>query len=316
MSHARVSVVIACHNAAPYIRESVESALAQTVPPLEVVVVDDASTDESREIVESIPGVRLIAMPKSGVSRARNEGFRSASGEFVVFHDADDRLLPTAVEVGLRAFAVHPECGFVYGYARQIDGAGEPVPTTDPEPVEAGYATLLAGSPPVPPSTVLFRREAIEAVGGFRTEREPVEDVDLFLRVGRSFPVHCHGERVTEYRRHGGNVSAVSPSRTLRAALSTLELQRPEVEGQPDLLAALNQGKRYFTRLFGRSVGFEMFGALRAGDIRKALAISPFAFRHAPRGVLAALGHYFRRLPAVTRSLLFRRSGQQPSRSS
>lgn len=297
----RVSVVIPCHNAAQYVRESVETALRQTVSPLEVLVIDDASTDGSANLVRSVLRARVISLAHGGVSNARNHGLSSSSGEFVLFHDADDRLLPDAIEAGLRAFELHPECGFVYGFAKQIDGTGEPIPTTEPQWIAASYETLLAGSPPVPPSTVLFRRAAVEAVDGFRSAREPVEDVDLYLRVGRSFPIYCHGETVTEYRRHGENVSAVSPFRTLRAALTTLELQRPEIGGQQDELAALEQGRRYFINLFGRSVAFEMFDALHARNARKTLAIAPFALRHAPRGVLAAAGHYVRRLSSRLR---------------
>ena len=294
--HVRVSVVIPCHNVAGYIRESVESVLAQTTPASEIVVVDDGSTDDSAEIVEAIPGVRLISLPKRGVSTARNHGIEQTSGDFVLFHDADDRLLPDAIAVGLRAFELHPECGFVYGFARQIDARGSLIETDDPRPVpNASYATMLAGSPPAPPSTLLFRRSALEAVDGFHTEREPTEDVDLYLRVARSFPIHCHGQTITEYRRHDENVSARSPSRTLRQAHAMFELQRPAIGDDPDLLAALDEGKRYFSAIFGESLGFEVFESLRAREIRKAASILPFALRHAPRGLLVAGGHYFRR---------------------
>jgi glycosyltransferase involved in cell wall biosynthesis len=303
-TRASVSVVIPCHNAAAFIRASVESALAQTTAPLEVVVVDDASTDVSREIIKAIPGVTLLALAKGGVSNARNEGLRATSGPLVLFHDADDRLLPNAVEAGVQAFAAHPECGFVYGFATQIDADGAPMETAPPEPVaSAGYATLLAGSPPAPPSTVLFRRTALEVVGGFDAVREPVEDVDMYLRVARKFPVHCHGVTITEYRRHGENVSARSPSRTLRAAFAMLEAQREAIDGDPRLLAALDDGKRYFRDIFGESLAFELADSIRGGDVRKALSIAPLAAR-SPRGLVAAGGHFAGRLRARVASRL------------
>jgi glycosyltransferase involved in cell wall biosynthesis len=297
----RVSVVIACRNEARYIGESVESALAQTVPAFEIVVVDDESTDDSAQIVRSIPGVALASLPRGGVSVARNHGWQSTSGEFVVFHDADDRLLPNAIEAGLDAFALHPECGFVYGFAHFIDAGGASIGTVHaPRRVtNANYASLLAGSPPAPASAAMFRRAALEAVDGFRVGQELAEDVDLYLRVARAFPVFCHEVTITEYRRHRSNSSARSPSRTLRACHATLERQRPEIRDEPGLLAALEDGKRYFNGILGEPVAHEMFGLLRAGRIRKALGVLPVALRYAPRSLLRVSVHYVVRLPAV-----------------
>src|SRR5262249_35849270 len=151
------------------------------------------------------------------------------------------------------AFALHPECGFVYGFARFIDASGAPIATAHParRVAKASYETLLAGSPPAPASAAMFRRDALEAVGGFRVGQELAEDVDLYLRVARSFPVSCHEVTITEYRRHTGNASARSPSRTLRAAHATLERQRSEIGDEPRLLAALEDGKRYFNGILG-----------------------------------------------------------------
>ena len=297
----RVSVVIACHNEAAYIRESIESVLAQSVPAYEVVVVDDGSTDDTAGIVRSIPGVALASLPRGGVSVARNHGWRSTSGEFVIFHDADDRLLPNAIEAGLDAFALHPECGFVYGFAGFIDASGASIGTAHAarRVTNANYEFFLAGSPPAPASAVMFRRAGLEAVDGFRVEQELAQDVDLYLRVARSFPVFCHEVTITEYRRHEGNASARSPARTLRAAHATLERQRAEIRDEPRLLAALEDGKRYFNDILGESVANEVFQLLRAGRMRKALGVMPVALRCAPRSLLRVSVHYVRRLPAI-----------------
>jgi glycosyltransferase involved in cell wall biosynthesis len=301
-----VSVVIPCHNHVRYVRESIESALAQAVPPLEVIVVDDGSTDGSVDIIRSISSVRCISLAKCGVSVARNRGLAESAGEFVLFLDADDRLLPNAIEVGLQAFEHHPECGFVYGFAGFIDGAGAPIGTAHPprRVTNAGYEALLAGSPPAPASAALFRRSALEAVGGFRAGQELAQDLDVYLRVARLFPVFCHQTTITEYRRHGGNTSTRSPSRALRAAHATLERQRAEIGEEPRLLAALEDGKRYFNGIFGESVAFEMFELLRKRKLRRFLVVLPFALRHSPGAVLDASAHYSRRLQAMALSLI------------
>jgi len=302
----RVSVVIACHNEARFIGESVESVLAQTVPACEIVVVDDGSTDDTAQIVRSIPGVALASLPRGGVSVARNHGWQSTAGEFVVFHDADDRLLPNAIEAGLDAFGLHPDCGFVYGFARFIDASGASIGTVHAarRVTNANYEFLLAGSPPAPASAAMFRRAALEAVDGFRVGQELAEDVDLYLRVAHSFPVFCHEVTITEYRRHKGNTSARSPSRTLRAAHATLERQRPLIRDEPRLLAALEDGKRYFNGIFGDPVANEIFDLLRAGRMRRALGVLPVAFRYAPRALVRVSVHYVRRLPATAAKAL------------
>jgi len=96
----RVSVVIPCYNGARFLRESLESVRAQTRPPEQVIVVDDGSTDDSAEIAASTPGVELIRQANLGACLARNAGLARATGELLVFHDADDRLLPHALERG------------------------------------------------------------------------------------------------------------------------------------------------------------------------------------------------------------------------
>jgi glycosyltransferase involved in cell wall biosynthesis len=261
----------------------------------------DGSTDDTAGIVRSIPGVALTSLERGGVSVARNHGWRSTSGEFVIFHDADDRLLPNAIEAGLDAFALHAECGFVYGFARFVDASGASIGTVHAarRVTNANYEFFLAGSPPAPASAVMFRRAALEAVDGFRVGQELAQDVDLYLRVARSFPVFCHEVTITEYRRHKGNASARSPSRTLRAAHATLERQRPEIRDEPRLLAALENGKRYFNSILGEPVANEVFELLRAGRMRRALGVMSVALRYAPRPLLRVSVHYVRRLPAI-----------------
>jgi glycosyltransferase involved in cell wall biosynthesis len=115
-----VSVVIPCYNQAHFLGEAIESVLAQRHPRLEVIVVDDGSPDDTSEVAARYPGVRCVRQENQGLSAARNAGLRHSGGEYVVFLDADDRLLPEAIEAGLRGFEAHPECAFVYGDYRVI----------------------------------------------------------------------------------------------------------------------------------------------------------------------------------------------------
>jgi len=303
MSSPRISVVIPCYNTGRYLREAIETVLAQTVAPHEIVVVDDGSTDESPRIAAAIPGVRLLTQANQGVSEARNRGLRETRGEYVVFHDADDRLLPRALEIGLEQLEARPECAFVYGFSRHIGPDGTPIDIDSPARVEdAGYARMLAGSGLTPPSCALFRRSAIEGVGGFARIEEPTEDHGFYLRVTQRHPVYCHNQFVAEYRRHPLNASGVSASRTLRAVYRTLERQRPFVRGRPELERALLEGRRHYGHVFGEALAFELVEQLRRGSLAQAAGTFGLALRRHPRGLVDVAAHFGTRLVGRARS--------------
>lgn len=281
----RVSVLIPSYNAAAYLRETIESAQAQTHAAAEVIVVDDGSRDDSAAIARACAGVRLVEQANQGVAAARNAALRVATGDFVVFLDADDRLLPEAIETGLAAFAARPAAGFVYGTSRVIGPDGSVLPRPARPPVgHASYRTFLEGDAMVPPSCALFRRAAVDEAGGFRQRHFPTEDYDLCLRIARRHPIHCHNQVVTEYRRHGDNASS-QPARLLRSLFSTLEAQRPDVEGDAALEASLARGRAHWIRTFAPGLPYELRGHLRRGRIGPALGTLALLLRHHPRGL-------------------------------
>src|SRR3712207_5573157 len=115
-----VSVVIPCYKQAHFLGEAIESVLAQSYPHFEVVVVDDGSTDNTSEVAARYPGVRCVRQDNQGLAAARNSGLAHSKGEYLLFLDADDRLLPHALEVGVERLEAHPECAFVSGRYRNI----------------------------------------------------------------------------------------------------------------------------------------------------------------------------------------------------
>ncbi len=98
---ALVSVIIPCYNSGAFLEEAIGSAMAQTYSPVEIVVVDDGSTDHSPEIAQRLP-VRYIRQPNRGLAASRNLGLRESKGRYIVFLDADDRSRPEAIEIGMR----------------------------------------------------------------------------------------------------------------------------------------------------------------------------------------------------------------------
>ncbi len=290
-----VSVIIPCYHGSRFLREGIESALHQTRAPEQVIVVDDGSTDDSAGIAAGIPGVQLIRQSNRGVSLARNRGLAEATGEFVVFHDADDRLLPSAIEIGIRALQARPECGFVYGFSRTIFEDRAPVDSPRSQVTDASYLRTLEGDTLVPPGCAMFRRTAVESVGGFRDGMFPTEDYDLYLRISRENPIHCHNQTVVEYRMHGGNATNMSSSRALRAALRVLEDQRAFVRGRPELERALELGRAHWGRVFGAGVAFEAIEQLRSGQLRSAIGTLALALRWHARGFVTVARHFARR---------------------
>lgn len=230
-----VSIVIPCYRQAHLLGDALESAFAQTLPAAEVIVVDDGSPDDVPAVVARYPGARCLSQKNAGLGAARNAGLAACTGEFVVFLDADDRLLPNALEAGVRALEDQPDGGLVWGLRYLIDMAGRRLPPDYPRPpATRNYLSLLTRNYIGPPVGVMFRRSVLDAVGGFWTSRLPVEDYDLYLRIARHHPIVFHGVHVGEYRRHAGNMS----SDYERMVLGRLEvLRRQEVAVGDDTAA-------------------------------------------------------------------------------
>src|SRR5919112_3168501 len=121
---ALVSVIIPSYNHAHYLGEAIESVLSQSYRNFEIIVVDDGSTDNTSEVASHYEEVRLVRQENRGLAGARNSGLAEAEGEYLVFLDADDRLLPRALEVNLTELAAHPQCALVAGYQWLIEADG------------------------------------------------------------------------------------------------------------------------------------------------------------------------------------------------
>jgi glycosyltransferase involved in cell wall biosynthesis len=122
-----VTIVIPCFNYAEYLGKAIHSVQTQQYLPFEVIVVDDGSTDESAAVAERA-GVRLIRQPNAGLGETRNAGLAAASGEFVVFLDADDELLPDALATGVAALQARPAISCVVGRCQLMDAQGRALP--------------------------------------------------------------------------------------------------------------------------------------------------------------------------------------------
>lgn len=212
MTEPLVSVVIPAYNASRYIREAVESALRQTYSHLEVIVVDDGSTDRVDWVAQLDPQrVVYVWQPNGGPGSARNAGIRLARGTYVAFLDADDVWEPDKLERQFAALARRPEAALVYGAMRRMDASGcllEERPRAVPRP-SGRIEVSLFWKNTIPLSTVLLRRDCAEAVGLFSDDPDlfGVEDYDLWLRVAERYECLGLDEPLARYRLHLGGIS-------------------------------------------------------------------------------------------------------------
>jgi len=171
-----VSVVVPVCNGAPFLTDCIRSLLAQDHPEVEIVVVDDGSSDDSAAIAASL-GVRVIRRPHEGLARTRNTGIEAASGAFVGFCDADDQWKPHKARLQAAHLAASPETAIVLCRHETAFEPGVRAPDwLLPDQVRGD----LDG---VSPTSGLFRREALERLGGFRADIEPNgTDFNLLIR--------------------------------------------------------------------------------------------------------------------------------------
>ena len=239
-----VSIIIPCYNQAQFLGEAIESGRAQTYPHHEIIVVDDGSTDATSEVAASYPAVRCVRQRNAGLSAARNAGVRASRGQFLVFLDADDRLLAEALQSGLNCFEGHPDCAFVSGHFRYIDADGSVRLQFPQQQLEFDpYQTLLHRNYISMHATVMYRRRIVEAVGGFTTSLQSCEDYDMYLRIVRMHDVRRHDRVVAEYRSHAGSMS-MDPARMLRGVMATLAAQWRYIDGDPVRVRAYRTGIR------------------------------------------------------------------------
>jgi hypothetical protein len=236
-----VTVVIPCFRQAHFLPEAIESVLAQTHPRIELIVVDDGSPDDVEAVAGRYPGIGYLRQENAGLAAARNAGLERASGEFVLFLDADDRLLPEAVATGLQELRVASEAEMAAGTWRLIGEEGEPVPAAAPEVPAEAYPALLESCFISTPAAVLYRRRLFDQIGGFDPSVSASADYDVYLKTAARFPVRLHGEVVAEYRRHGANMTR-DPELIMRAEIAVLERQAPAVRDLPALRKALEAG--------------------------------------------------------------------------
>ena len=246
-----VTIVIPCFNYSHYLGKAIHSVQTQQYRPFEIIVVDDGSTDDSAAVATRA-GVRLIRQPNSGLGAARNAGLAAAAGEFILFLDADDELLPGALASGVATLREQPEASCVVRRSQLMDALGRPLPSNyrhiDSEDL---YGEWLRANFVWTPGAAMFRRERVAEIGGFPVKLGPASDYAVYLALARGGHVVLDPRDVVRYRQHDHNMS-LDPVLMLRATLGVLRRERPWV---PDAYRRdLRVSRRLWREYYGEEI--------------------------------------------------------------
>lgn len=202
---AKVSVLISVYNGEAYLREAMQSVFDQTERDIELVVINDGSTDGTDAVIRSFtdPRLRYVDLPHRGRVPALNEGLKHCVGEYIAILDADDACLPDRIETQVRCM-IEKNLGLCGSWAEVINESGEIVGIMDYPPVNAEHIrsmSLLHN--PLIHSTVMVRKSVLDAVGYYRSRHSHgVEDYELWTRIIYSYDVANIARPLVQYRVH------------------------------------------------------------------------------------------------------------------
>jgi glycosyltransferase involved in cell wall biosynthesis len=290
-----VSVCIPTRNQARYLAAAVESALSQSVDDLEVIVHDDASTDETAALLAGFDDPRLRVVRHSeplGVAANRNACLQDARGEYIAWLDSDDRYTDGSLAPRVRVLEDNPEVGLVHGAFDLIDDRNRPLPSWpavhDADTLQRGEAAFreLLQSNSITTSTVVARRSAHEAVGPFSEDvGRTSSDWEMWLRIALRADVAYTASVVASYRQHANSISrsAIADGERLRSDIAvTRNVLQHERRRIPNLREAERLARcSLAAKALGRAGQLHTAGHRRhaAGAVLLALRLAPDATR-------------------------------------
>jgi glycosyltransferase involved in cell wall biosynthesis len=204
-----VSVIIPTYNRSGFVVQAVQSVIDQTYSNIETIVVDDGSTDNTREALCVYEKIKYVYQERSERSKARNEGFRYSKGLYVAFLDSDDLWLPMKIEKQVQVMNEKPNVGLVYSDVQFIDANGDPyageicwdVPERQVLYEDLMTHNVITGTT----SSVMIRRRCLEKVGLFDESMNTCEDLDLYRRIARYYTFHKIELPLVKFRIHPGS---------------------------------------------------------------------------------------------------------------
>lgn len=290
-----IAVAIACYNQSRFLSDAIESALAQTLPPSEVIVIDDGSTDKTAAVARRFSTITYVWQNNAGLSAARNAALVRASSQRILFLDADDVLAPEALWLASDRFARTGALAFVYGGYTEVDERRRHLSTHLATEHADGFAALLRGNHIAMHGTVLYDRTLLLGAGGFDHSLPSCEDYDVYLRLSRHHPIGAYAGVGAEYRRHGKTMSRQS-LRMVATARKVIDRHATAQDITPEQRAAGRAGKVFMTGYYGETISAELRRAWEGGwlgsatkALLSAARLHPVAFAQVLPSVIAAL---------------------------
>jgi glycosyltransferase involved in cell wall biosynthesis len=234
---------MAVYNGEPYVREAIDSVLAQTFQDFEVVIVDDGSDDGTprllHDLAERDSRVRVHRQPNEGRARSLNTAIALARAPFIARLDADDVAAPRRFELQVEALRADPELALVGGAATMIAADGHPIADVQYPLTDAAIRTAFIHSCPFVHSAVMFRADAVRSVGAYRPVFREAEDLDLWLRLADRYRLANLADIVVRYRLHGGQATMQNLADQANAVVAARLSAAARSQSIPDPLDAL-----------------------------------------------------------------------------
>ncbi|WP_230471279.1 glycosyltransferase [Hymenobacter jejuensis] len=255
-------------------QEAFDSIWQQDYPRIEIVVVDDGSTDTTAQVAQRHASVKYVYQKNQGLSAARNTGVVHSTGQYLVFLDADDWLLPDALKINAQYLEQNPELAFVSGGHDKIFVATGLLKIYTREVTDNHYLQLLQGNYIGMHATVMFQRWVFDAFT-YDPTLKACEDYDLYLRISRKYPVAHHTQRVAAYRLHSTNMSGDIPL-MLSTVLSVLKRQKSFLHTGEEK-QAYARGQLIWKEYYGNELYHKITSSPRAtkAELATLLAIRP-----------------------------------------
>ncbi len=240
-----ISVVIPAYNAEKYISSAINSVLIQNIPSIEIIVVDDGSTDKTGEIVAKYgERIRYVYQNNAGPAKARNTGIKISNGQFISFLDADDIWPKNKIAVQQLYFDKHPKIDILFGLVEYIDKNGRNMDT----PAGKQIINLVLGCG-------LYKKLVFEKVGYFDESLQLGEDLDWFLRSKeKGINLDIIEETTLYYRRHDNNITnnialnRIAILRVLRKSLNRRRQHGLKPETAIPLFTDIDKLKEYWSQ--------------------------------------------------------------------
>jgi glycosyltransferase involved in cell wall biosynthesis len=285
MPFAKITALIPTYNCERYIRDAVDSVLAQTYPVHEVIVVDDGSTDNTKEALDGYANrIRYIRQANAGPPAARNTGIARATGDLIALLDSDDLWVARKIELQMDYLQQNPGCGLVYTDMKTFDDTGvieESVKVSRNLSLPSGrifpqvFAETLFQT-----SAVLIRKSCIDAVGGFDTGLRMGDDYEFFMRIARHYECGYVDEPLVLYRQHPTQGTRTWGKQLQRGVPWEFLVLKRIVDRYPEVVGEL--GKAAVQQRLSKPYFALAYACLAEGDHKNARRLLRGALHHWP----------------------------------